>query len=544
MRRSGPTAHDGWIALRRWFGMGKPPQRSSRPASAGGLGQGERRLARLKPQIDLPLFHASIALILAACVPMALAPEAATAAVSGLYAWIAGNLGLLYLWMTVGAAVVLAVVAFGRHGHKRLGGAAAKPDFSTLSWMSMLFCAGIGASILYWSGVEWAYYLEASPLGAASGSDDARELAASYGIFHWGLSAWCLYCLPTVAIAWPYYQRRVPYLRLSTALAGLCGDDVANRPLGRAVDFMFIIALVGGTGTSLGLVMPMIAAAASALLGIEESLQLDIVIVFITVALFASSVYLGLDRGIRRFSDCNAAIAGAFALFVLVAGPTLFALNVGTNSLGLMAHNFVRMNTWTDPIANSGFVQDWTIFYWAWWLAYGPFMGLFVTRISRGRTLRQLIFGMVGFGTLGCALFFVTFGNASMWMDMQGIVPVRELVAAGKADTAIAEVVGALPLQPLPLIVFVVMAGIFTATTYDSASYAIAASATRNLPAGANPHRWHQVFWAFALVVLPITLMFVGGLRAIQSAVLVVSLPLLAVGVAITTSLFKSLRES
>lgn len=475
---------------------------------------------------------------------MALAPDSATAVVAGLYEWIAGNLGLLYLWMTLGAAVVLAVIAFGRHGHKRLGGEAARPDFSTLSWMSMLFCAGIGASVLYWSGVEWAYYLETPPLGAAPGSDAARELAASYGIFHWGLSAWCLYCLPTVAIAWPYYQRRIPYLRLSTALAGLCGDDVANRPLGRAVDFMFIIALIGGTGTSLGLVMPMIAAAASGLFGIGESLQLDIVIVFITVALFASSVYLGLDRGIKRFSDCNAVIAVAFALFVLVAGPTLFALKVGTNSLGLTVQNFVRMNTWTDPIANTGFVQDWTIFYWAWWLAYGPFVGLFVTRISRGRTLRQLILGMVGFGTVGCALFFVTFGNASMWMDMQGIVPVRDLVAAGKADTAIAEVVGALPWQPLPLIAFVVMAGIFTATTYDSASYTIAASATRNLPAGANPHRWHQVFWAFALVVLPITLMFVGGLRAIQSAVLVVSLPLLAVGVAIVTSLFKSLRES
>jgi BCCT family betaine/carnitine transporter len=208
-----------------------------------------------------------------------------------------------------------------------------------------------------------------------------------------------------------------------------------------------------------------------------------------------------------------------------------------------MVQEFIRLNTWTDPVMNTGFVEDWSIFYWAWWLAYGPFMGLFVTRISRGRTLKQLILGMVGFGTLGCAIFYIAVGNTAMWMDMEGIVPVRELVAAGNGDTAIAQVMSALPLQPLPLILFIVVAMIFVATTYDSASYAIAASATRNLKAGTDPERWHRVFWAFALGVLPVMLMFVGGLKAIQSVVLVVSLPVLVIGVAMTVSLFKSLRQ-
>jgi len=496
----------------------------------------------MKPEVDRVLFGASLVLLLAVGAPMIAAPEQAGVIIAELYGWIAGRFGLFYQWLTVAATVILLVLAFGRYGGRRLGGANTLPDYSNLSWMAMLFCAGIGAGLLYWSTIEWASYLDTPPFGLAPGSAGAREWAATYGIFHWGLSAWCIYCLPTVAIAYPYYQKRIPYLRLSTSLTGLFGDSVIERPLGRAVDFIFIIALIGGTGTSLGLATPMIAACVSALFGVPESFGIDLLVVAVCVSLFAFSVYVGLDKGIKRFSDVNVVIAGIFVVYVLIAGPTLFLLKLGTNSIGLMVQEFVRLNTWTDPILNSNFVEDWSIFYWAWWLAYGPFMGLFVTRISRGRTLKQLILGMVGFGTLGCALFYIALGNTAMWMDMEGIVPVQELVRAGQGDTAIARVVSALPLQPLPLIAFCVMALIFVATTYDSASYAIAASATRHLAVGANPERWHRVFWAFALGGLPIALMFVGGLKAVQSVVLVVSLPVLVIGVAMTVSLFKSLR--
>ena len=505
--------------------------------SSAGRGRGTLKL-------DPILFYATVLLIAVTCVPIALAPEQASVLVTSIYDWIAGEFGLLYQWMTLGAAIVLAVIAFGRHGRRRLGGDDATPDYNRLSWMAMMFCAGIGAGLLYWAPIEWAFYLDEPPFGLAAGSPMAREWAATYGIFHWGFSAWCIYCLPAIAIAWPYYQRGIPYLRLSTALAGLLGDDIGNRPLGRAVDFVFIVALIAGAGTSLGLATPMIAACVGALFGIPESLGLDIAIAAVAAALFAGSVYLGLDRGIRRLSDLNAGIAISFAALVLLVGPTAFALKLGTNSLGLTIQHFVRLNTWTDPILASGFIENWSIFYWAWWLAYAPFVGIFAARISRGRTLREMIFAMVGFGTLGCALFYVALGNTAMWMDMQGLAPVAKLVADGVGDTAIATFVAALPLQPLMLVAFVAMAFIFVATTYDSASYAIAAVATRGLVAGANPARWHRVFWALALMALPVTLMTMGGLRAIQSAVLVASVPLLAIGLAMTVALFKSLREA
>ena len=493
--------------------------------------------------LDRPVFLISLVCVVGAAVPMILYPDAAGALVDAIYAWIASTLGLLYHWATIFATVFLAWLAFSRHG-KRVLGDGAKPEYGTVSWVGMLFCAGIGSGLLYWSTAEWASYMDQPPFGVAPGTAEAQEWAATYGIFHWGLSAWCLYCLPTVAIAWPYYRYRLPYLRLSGALTGLFGRDFSTRPWGRLVDLLFIVALIGGTGTSLGLATPMLGAVAGELFGIEPSFALTLVIAGVCVALFAVSVYLGLERGIRRLSNLNLALAGVFLVWVLVTGPAIFALELGTSAIGLMFQEFVRMNTWTDPILETGFTEDWTVFYWAWWIAYGPFMGLFVTKISRGRTLRAVIFGMIGFGSLGCAVFYVIWGNSVMWMDLNQDIGFLELVRNGETAQAIAMAVGGLAGQPLPLAIFLVLGLVFVATTYDSASYAIAASATRNLMPGTHPSRAHRVFWAFALALLPIALVVIGTLNAARSATLVVSLPLLAVGVLMVVSLLRALRTA
>ena len=437
----------------------------------------------------------------------------------------------------------LAWLAFGRYGSRKLGDADAEPEFSTFSWIAMLFCAGVGAGLMYWSTIEWAFYMNTPPYGVDEGSPEAIQWATSYGIFHWGLSAWCLYCFPTVAIAYPYYRRKLDHLRLSTGLHGLLGDAHQDGTVARVVDLVFILALLGGAGTSLGLATPMIAEVGGDLLGIEPSFATEAGIVVLCAAVFAVSVYLGLDRGIKRLSDVNTVAAFILLGFVLLAGPTLFLLQIGTESIGFMLQNFVRMNTWTDAVEQTGFIEDWTVFYWAWWIAYGPFMGLFTTRISRGRTLRGLVLGMTLFGTLGCALFYVVVGNYALHLELGGVLPIREMVANGEAPAAIAEIFGTLPFRPLGLVLFGIVAVIFAATTYDSGSYTLASAATRYLPAGTEPARWHRIFWAFALAVLPVTLMLVGGLRAIQSAVLVASLPVLVVCVFMGWSLVRSLRE-
>jgi len=501
------------------------------------------------PRLDRGVFGLAVLAVLGVCLPLGLAPEQAGGVVIAVYDWTATNLGLLYQWFAIGVAIFLVWLAFGRHGDRRLGAPGEAPEFSTFSWVGMLFCAGVGAGLLYWAVIEWAAYYEDPPHGLAPGSTRAVEWAAAYGLFHWGPVAWCLYALPTVAIAYPYYVKRVPYLRASTSCHALLGPRGENGPVARVIDLLFMVALLGGGGTSLGFSTPMIAAVFAELTGLELSLGLQFGVVVVCVGLFGLSVYLGLEKGIKRLSDLNVWLALFFIAYVVALGPTLFILRMGTDSIGFLLHHGIRMLTWTDPIERSGFVESWTIFYWAWWVAYGPFVGLFVTRISRGRTIRQVIFNMVVFGSLGAWAFFIAVGDYALHLELEGLLPVTGIIAAEGRAEAIAQVIGSLPLRALALAVFGVVSLIFAATTYDSASYSLAAAATRDLEPGDDPARGHRVFWALSLGVLPAVLIYarsrLGGdpLQVVLSAALVASLPLLGVGVAMAVSLVRSLRE-
>jgi len=495
-------------------------------------------------KVDRVLFGFAVGLIISATIPIALFPEQSSRIIQDSYTLLADKLGIFYQWATIAVVIFLIWIAASRYGNVRLGRDDESPEFSLFSWGAMLFCAGIGAGLMYWATIEWAMYIESPPYGAEPRSVEAIEWAASYGLFHWGFAAWCLYCLPTLAIAVPFYRNNLPTLRLSVSLHGLFPRHDEHHWLSRSVDFLFMIALVGGTGTSLGLATPMISAAMGRLIGVEQSFGLDVAVLFLCVAVFGTSVYMGLDRGIRRLSDINVICVLLLATYVLVAGPTLFILRMGTDSIGFSIQNMVRMITWTDPVTRSGFIEGYTVFYWAWWVAYAPFFGLFVARISRGRTVRGVIVNMMLLGSLGCALPYIVFGNYGLNLELTEQLSVTQIIKDQNPQAAITEIFLTLPLGMLALAAFMVISIIFAATTYDSASYALAAAATRHLEPGQNPARWHRVFWAFGLVALPIALMFIeGGLKVVQSATLVVSLPILVLGVFMSWSLVKSLRD-
>jgi BCCT family betaine/carnitine transporter len=494
-------------------------------------------------RIDRWTFAATAGTIALFCLPLLVAPEASARLIQQAYDTLTAQFGVFYLWYGVGALVFLLYLAFGRYGRVRLGPAGSRPVFHTLSWVAMLFSTGIGAGLLYWAVIEWGYYYDAPPFGVEPRSAQAAEWASSYGLFHWGVLAWAFYCLPTLAIAYAFYVRGVPYLRLSTGCLPFLPGGVNSRR-GRFIDFLFMLNLIGGTGTSLGLSTPMIAASVAEVTGLPHDFLLEVAVVVLCIGIFGTSAWLGLERGIKRLSDLNLLIALVLLFFVLAVGPTLFILKTGTNSIGLVLQNFLRMSTWTDPFTDSRFVENWTVFYWAWWVAYGPFVGIFVTRISYGRTLREVIGGMLVFGSLGAALFFIVFGNYALHLELEGLLPVTTVIQESGAETAIAQVFAALPLGPLALSLFFVMAVVFLATTYDSASFTLASVATRRLRAGQSPARWHRLFWAGALGILPLTLMFVdGGLKVVLSTTIVVSLPLLLVGVLLGRSLLILLRE-
>jgi len=494
--------------------------------------------------VDKTVFSIACCVVLAVCLPLIFFPEAAGVATKAMYNWIAEYLGLAYQWAVIAMVGFLAWVAFGRFGTIRLGGDQERPEFSTFSWIAMIFAAGIGAGLMYWAGIEWGYYYQSPPFRVEPRSLEAIEWAGAYGLFHWGVTAWVIFALPAVAIAYPYYNLNVPYLRLSTSCHALLGGRGENSWQGRLLDLVFMLGLIGGSATSLGLATPMISAFIASLLDIEVSMNLDVAVVVICVVIFGGSAYLGLDKGIKRLSNINIVVALLLLAFVLLAGPTLFILRVGADSIGVMVSGLVRMLTWSDPIGRTNFVEDWTIFYWAWWIAYGPFTGLFVARISRGRTLKELILSMVAYGSMGCWIFFIIMGNYSLFLELEGVLAVTEYLDEDKGPAAIAAIVATLPFAKLLLAGFTFVAVISVATTYDSASYTLASAATGELRAGQNPARWHRLFWAVMLGMLPIALLTVGGLKVVQSAVLVASLPVLVVVILMMFSLYQSLRQN
>ncbi len=492
--------------------------------------------------IDPQIFWPCLLVVLAVTVPSVLNPEGASAVVNTVLAFITGQFGWWFLVFGLGILGFLLWLAFGRYGNIVMGGPGEKPEYSTFSWIAMLFCAGIGISLMYWAIIEPIYYMDGPPFGLEPGSVRATEFAAAYGPYHWGIIPWALYTMGTVPIAYNYYVRKNPRLRMSTASESVLGKYTDKWP-GKVIDTFVMFGLIAGVGTSLGLATPMIAAFLSTLFGVPQTMWLNAVIVIVWIALFTTSVVRGLDRGIKTLSNINLYLAFVLAAFILLAGPTGFILNYFVNGLGLQFSNFLEMSLYTDPIAGGGWPQGWTIFFWAWWIAYAPFMALFVARISRGRTIRQIVMGEIVWGSLGCYVYFAILGGYSLHTELTAPVPITELMAEVGGNMAIVEIISSLPLALLVIPVFVVLQFIFAATTLDSGAYVLASVSTRELHANEQPKLWNRLLWSMVLGGTSLVLMLIGGLEPLQTASVVVALPLTLIMIILIAAFMKDIGK-
>lgn len=496
--------------------------------------------------IDKPTFYGSLFLLLLVTVPLIIFPEQGAAWVLSARNFLTGTVGVLYLALGVGAFGFMVFICLSDIGNILLGEPGEDPEFSTLSWASMLFCAGIGASILYWSMIEWAYYYQAPPFGIEPMASEAAQWAAAYGIFHWGPLAWSIYLIPALPIAYFYYVRKRPVLKISEALLPVLGERRAHGWLGKVLDVMFVFGMLGGAATTLSLAAPLINEGAHELFGTPKNITSQIVVLIICTAIFGYSAYSGLKKGIQMLSNINFWLALGLLAFVFIVGPTVFLAEVGLDALGRVLSNLIHMATWMEPFSdfegfsNSGFPQDWTIFYWAWWLAFAPSVGLFIARISRGRTIRGMVMGSMFFGTFGTFLFFMVLGNYGLYLQLSGQLDVIAILNTQTPTAAIFAMLKELPLSYLVIAVYTVLAVIFTATTFDSISYILASVVQKNV--GDEPMRWNRMFWACALSIMPITLLLLGGLETLQTASIVGGAPLLPVALLLCISVVKAAR--
>lgn len=474
-------------------------------------------------KIEPVLFFSALVVTLITCIPIVMFQDKALTVLTNIRKFFTGPLGWTFMLFAVAAVIFFLWLIFGPYRHVRLGGEDAKPDFGNISWVAMLFCCGIGTGLIYWSFIEPIYYMQGPPFGLEKGSKAAQEWAACYGIFHWGFVPWALTAVFGVPIAYSYYQRKTKRLSIGAAFEG----HVKSEGFKLFVDLLIMFAILGNVVTVLGLGTPMLSATIAKFLNIQTSLTLDIVVVCIWTVMFCGSCYFGLEKGIKILSNVNLLLAFVLMTTVLLVGPTSWILNTFVNSLGMIFQNVVRMSLWTDTANQSGWPQGWTIFFWAWWLGASPFVSVFLAKISKGRTLREMAVAVLVWGPLGCAVFFGVFGGYSLFIELNGAESMTAMMAASGPAQTIATLIAALPLGKLMLPLFIMLMFIFCATTLDSASYVLATVSTKELPMDKEPARWNRMFWSVINGVAAISLMFIGGLKPLQAVAVLTSFPLL-----------------
>lgn len=457
--------------------------------------------------------------------------------------FITSTLGWLYLCFGVAALGFCLWLAFGQYAHVKLGKAGEPPEYATIHWIALMFTAGIGGNIAVWGFAEPIFYLQTPPMGAEPHSAEAVAWAHLYPLFHWGIIPWAIYTVPAVPIAYMLYVKREPILRISAA----CEEALPQKGRERAksfIDMLIVLGLIGGTSTSLGLGVPFVSALTAELFGIPDSVVVKLIMLSVWTILFGASAYRGLKKGIKILADINMVFAIIITFFVLLAGPTLFILSLTVNTMGVFLDNFWSMVFWTDPIEKSGFPETWTIFYWAWWLAYAAFMGLFIGRISRGRTIQQLVLGVMGWGTVGTCVFLTIAGGYSLHVELDNVFPVSQTLTDEGMFVAATKVMVQLPLsKPILLFIFTVLCIIFYATTIDSAAYVLSSICTKDLSNDQEPPRYSRLVWAFALALLTAGLLISGGLKTAQTTTVVFSLPLIPIILFMSISIVRWLQR-
>lgn len=500
--------------------------------------------------MDWWTFYGTVAVLLVAVIPMMVFPKASQEVITSLNDMISNSLGPWYLLLGLIVFGFVLYIAFGKYGNVTLGKASDKPEFNNFSWISMLFCAGIGSDILYWGVIEWAFYYQVPPYGAKGMTDEALQYATMYGMFHWGPIAWAMYVLPALPIGYLVFVKKKPIYKISQACRPILKGQT-DKFAGKVVDILFIFGLLGGAATSLALGVPMISAGVERLTGLDgESMVMRSIILIIITVIFAFSSYTGLKKGIQKLSDINVWLTFLILGIVLVVGPTVFIMETTVTGFGNMLKNFFQMATWLEPFGGIGnrketnFPQDWTIFYWSWWLVYAPFIGLFIARISKGRTLKEVILGTIIYGTLGCVLFFGIFGNYAVFLQISGQFDVIQFLNQHSAEATIIEVMHQLPFPKVMIVLFLISAFLYLATTFDSGSYILAAATQKEVID--EPLKANRLFWAFALCLLPFSLMLVGGEQALdvlKTASILASVPLTVIFVMMMISFIRTLNE-
>jgi len=479
---------------------------------------------------------ASTGVILAIVLWGVVAPDSLDTLFQRALAVITRDFGWLYLWVVLGLVVFALVLAFSRYGDLKLGGEDDEPEFSIGSWFAMLFAAGMGIGLVFWGVAEPISHYGTPPPGIAARTPEAANAAMRYSFFHWGLHPWAVYSIVALSIAFFQFRKGGTAL-VSTAVQALPWAPL--RRLGPVVNVLAVIATAFGVAASLGMGALQINSGLHALLGLPVGESQQVGIIVVTTVLFLASAVSGVTKGIKWLSNINLVLAALLALVVFVVGPTVVIIDAFTSTLGSYVSELVRMSLRMTPFRDSTWVGGWTIFYWAWWVSWSPFVGLFIARVSRGRTIREFVLGTMLAPSLAAFVWFSVFGGTALHLEIMQGVPVADAVRAD-VSTALFAMFKALPMTALMSGVATVLVLLFFVTSGDSATLVLGMMSTGGQE---NPSARVKIAWGLLISGIAISLLLAGGLQAVQTATIVFALPFTVVIVLMAIALWRGVRD-
>ncbi|UXN37194.1 BCCT family transporter [Avibacterium paragallinarum] len=465
-------------------------------------------------------------------------PEKTTALLDWAKAGVFANFSWFYILAFSIFLCFLFVLSASSLGNIKLGSNEEEPEFSFLSWLAMLFAAGMGVGLMFFGVAEpLTHYFSAITTGSP---EHKQQEALLHTFFHWGIHAWAVYGVIALALAYFGFRYKLP-LALRSCFYPLLKDRI-NGKIGDVIDIMALVATLFGIITTLGFGAAQLGAGLTQLGVVAENsfgLQTVIIVVVMSIAVF--SAISGVGKGVKLLSEINLGLALALMLFILIAGPTLYLLTTFSDNIGIYLSNLVRLSfkTYAYETENTSWFTGWTVLYWAWWCSWAPFVGLFIARISRGRTIREFIFGVLAVPSLFCVLWFTVFGNSAIWLELN--VAEGALHAFTSApEKLLFKFLDYLPLSALTGTMALVIISLFFITSADSGIYVLNNMASRDKSLSAP--RWQAIMWGAVMMVLAIVLMREGGLGTLQTMTLLVALPFAMLMLVMCVSLWKGLN--
>ncbi len=490
----------------------------------------------LFPHVAAPVFLGAGALILGFVLLGIVYPSAIAAGAEAVHAWIAAKLGWFYTAAVALFPLVCISLAISRYGNVKLGDPDEKPHYSLVTWFAMLFSAGMGIGLLFWSVAEPISHYFDPPYGDG-GTEESGKLAMRLTFLHWGLHAWAIYAVTALGLAFFAFRHKLP-LSLRSIFYPLIGDRIYG-PWGHLVDVFAVLGTMFGVATSLGLGVMQVNAGLDYLVGIGQSQTAQVLLIAGITGAATLSVVSGLDKGIAQLSRVSIFAAIGLLVMVLVLGPTAFLLDAYLEATGEYLQNIIQMSLWTQATEDGNWQADWTLFYWGWWISWSPFVGIFIARVSRGRTIREFVVGVLLVPTAAVLLWMTVFGASAILFQHTGEVDLAPYVG-GDVSQAFFVLLDALPAAQVTAVMATIIVMLFFVTSSDSGSFVI-----DMLTAGGhtNPPVVQRVFWAVTEGCVAATLLIGGGLQALQAAAITTGLPLAVVLVVLCYTLFRGLAQ-